>query len=42
MDEDVNLVPPILEAVRAYVTIGEICGALKRVFGEYQAYSVAT
>jgi len=41
-DEDVNLIPPILEAVRAYVTIGEICGVLRRVFGEYQAYSVAT
>lgn len=30
-----NLVPPIIEAVRVYATIGEICGALRRVFGEY-------
>ncbi|MBI3057070.1 MAG: methylmalonyl-CoA mutase [Betaproteobacteria bacterium] len=30
-----NLMPPIIEAVRAYATIGEICGALKQVFGEY-------
>jgi methylmalonyl-CoA mutase, N-terminal domain len=32
-----NLVPPVLEAVRAYATIGEICGILRDVFGEYQA-----
>lgn len=31
-----NLMPPILEAVRAYATIGEICGALREIFGEYQ------
>lgn len=30
-----NLMVPIIEAVRAYATIGEICGALKDVFGEY-------
>lgn len=30
-----NLVPPIIEAVRAYATIGEICGVLREVFGEY-------
>jgi methylmalonyl-CoA mutase N-terminal domain/subunit len=34
---DGNLVAPILEAVRAYATVGEICGALREVFGEYQA-----
>ena len=28
--------PPILDAVRAYATIGEICGVLREVFGEYQ------
>jgi methylmalonyl-CoA mutase N-terminal domain/subunit len=27
--------PPILEAVRAYATIGEICTALSGVIGEY-------
>jgi len=31
-----NLMPPILEAVRAYASIGEICNALRGVFGEYQ------
>ena len=30
-----NLVPPILDAVRAYATLGEICDALRAVFGEY-------
>lgn len=31
-----NLVPPIIEAVKAYATMGEICGTLRKVFGEYQ------
>jgi methylmalonyl-CoA mutase N-terminal domain/subunit len=30
-----NLMPAIAEAVRAYATIGEITGALRRVFGTY-------
>ena len=33
---DSNLMPPILEAVRAYATLGEICDVLRRVFGEYR------
>jgi methylmalonyl-CoA mutase, N-terminal domain len=31
-----NLMPPILEAVKVYATLGEICGVLRDVFGEYQ------
>jgi methylmalonyl-CoA mutase N-terminal domain/subunit len=31
-----NLMPPILDAVRAYATLGEICDVLREVFGEYQ------
>ncbi|SDK87664.1 acyl-CoA mutase large subunit family protein [Natronincola ferrireducens] len=31
-----NLMPYILEAVKAYGTLGEICGVLREVFGEYQ------
>ncbi|GBC81993.1 Methylmalonyl-CoA mutase [bacterium HR10] len=31
-----NTMPYILECVRAYATLGEICDALKEVFGEYQ------
>ncbi|NLG33194.1 MAG: methylmalonyl-CoA mutase, partial [Syntrophomonadaceae bacterium] len=32
----INLVEPILEAVRAYATIGEICQVLRDVYGEHQ------
>jgi len=31
-----NLMEPILEAVRAYATLGEIAGAMKDVFGEHK------
>lgn len=31
-----NLVPPILEAVRVYATLGEISDTLREVFGEYR------
>ena len=31
-----NLMPPILQAVEAYATVGEIADALRRVFGEYK------
>ncbi|HEX2279262.1 MAG TPA: methylmalonyl-CoA mutase family protein [Candidatus Tectomicrobia bacterium] len=31
-----NLMPPIIDAVKAYATVGEICNALKDVFGEYE------
>jgi methylmalonyl-CoA mutase N-terminal domain/subunit len=31
-----NLMPPILEAARAYATLGEMCDALRDVFGEYE------
>lgn len=30
-----NLMPPILAAVRAYATVGEICSTLAGVFGEF-------
>ena len=31
-----NLVPPILEAVKAYASLGEISDTLREVFGEYR------
>ena len=31
-----NLMPPLLEAVRAYATVGEMCDALRDVWGEYE------
>jgi methylmalonyl-CoA mutase N-terminal domain/subunit len=34
-----NLLPHILEAVKTYATLGEICDVLREVFGEYQQVS---
>ncbi|MCU0578339.1 MAG: methylmalonyl-CoA mutase family protein [Desulfobacterota bacterium] len=34
-----NLLPLILQAVRVYATLGEICDTLRDVFGEYTAVS---
>ena len=31
-----NLMPYILEAVKAYATLGETCGVLREIFGEYK------
>ena len=31
-----NVMPFILEAVREYATLGEICGIMREVFGEYE------
>lgn len=31
-----NLMPLILDAVKAYATLGEVCGVMRKVFGEYQ------
>uniref|UniRef100_UPI002ADE3CD2 methylmalonyl-CoA mutase family protein n=1 Tax=Tepidiforma sp. TaxID=2682230 RepID=UPI002ADE3CD2 len=35
LDENVNLMPPILEAVKTYATLGQICDEMRAVFGEY-------
>jgi methylmalonyl-CoA mutase N-terminal domain/subunit len=35
-----NLMPRIVEAVKAEATVGEICDALRAVFGEYQEHLV--
>ena len=32
-----NLLPVLIETVKTYATIGEICGTLRDAFGEYQA-----
>jgi len=34
-----NLMPSILNAVKAYATLGEICDVLRDIFGEYQQVS---
>jgi methylmalonyl-CoA mutase N-terminal domain/subunit len=31
-----NLMPYVLDAVNAYCTLGEVCGVMREVFGEYQ------
>jgi methylmalonyl-CoA mutase N-terminal domain/subunit len=33
---DANLMPYILESVRAYATLGEMCDVLRRVLGTYE------
>jgi methylmalonyl-CoA mutase N-terminal domain/subunit len=35
-----NLMPAILDAVRAYATIGEMCDVLRQVWGEYEEVPV--
>ncbi|MCC6533366.1 MAG: methylmalonyl-CoA mutase [Burkholderiales bacterium] len=37
---DQNVMAAVIAAVEAYATMGEICGALKDVFGEYRSPSV--
>ena len=32
-----NLLYPIVEAVKVYATLGEICGVMRNVFGDYRA-----
>ncbi len=34
---DLNLMPPILKAVKSLATLGEICDTLRAVWGEYEA-----
>ncbi|MGD9892102.1 MAG: methylmalonyl-CoA mutase [Dehalococcoidia bacterium] len=31
-----NLMPPIMNAVKSYATLGEICGVMRDVFGDYR------
>ena len=35
-----NLMPPILDAVRAYATLGEMCDVLRDVWGEWTEEAV--
>ena len=36
-----NLMPRILDAVRAYATVGEMCDALREVWGEYEEVPIS-
>jgi len=39
-EKDHNLMPDILDCVKAYCTLGEICGVLREVYGQYQELTV--
>ncbi|PMB74934.1 methylmalonyl-CoA mutase [Candidatus Bathyarchaeota archaeon] len=38
--ENENLMPYIIQAVRAYATLGEICDTLREIFGEYEPSTI--
>jgi methylmalonyl-CoA mutase N-terminal domain/subunit len=38
--ENENLMPSVLQAVKEYATLGEICGVLREVFGEYKPSTI--
>lgn len=35
-NSDENVMPYILDAVREYATLGEVCGVMREEFGEYK------
>ena len=35
-EKEENLMPAMIEAVKAYATLGEICNVLRKVYGEYK------
>ncbi|MCH8009518.1 MAG: methylmalonyl-CoA mutase family protein, partial [Chloroflexi bacterium] len=37
---DENVMPPLLDATRAYCTLGELCNVMRAVWGEYQELAV--
>ena len=37
---DNNLMPSVIEAVNCYATVGEICDALREVWGEFAEPSI--
>ncbi|HZS50221.1 MAG TPA: methylmalonyl-CoA mutase family protein [Bryobacterales bacterium] len=39
-EREQNTMPYLIEAVRSYATLGEMCGALKKVFGVYREAAV--
>jgi methylmalonyl-CoA mutase N-terminal domain/subunit len=40
VEKEANLMPSILEAVKVYATLSEICDVLRRVYGEYKSPSI--
>ncbi|MBN2878057.1 MAG: methylmalonyl-CoA mutase family protein [Clostridia bacterium] len=39
-ESDENLMPALIEAVKNYATLGEICNVLRDVFGEYKSVEI--
>jgi methylmalonyl-CoA mutase N-terminal domain/subunit len=39
-DEKTNLMPFVLAVVKEYGTLGEVCGTLRKIFGEYEPSAV--
>jgi methylmalonyl-CoA mutase N-terminal domain/subunit len=37
---DGNVMYPVLDAVRAYATLGEMCDVLRDVYGEYKGLTI--
>ncbi|MBV9088044.1 MAG: hypothetical protein JOY79_11205, partial [Acidobacteriaceae bacterium] len=37
---DANTMPYIIDAIRAYATVGEVCDALRDVYGTYTEVSI--
>jgi methylmalonyl-CoA mutase N-terminal domain/subunit len=37
IDRNENLMPPIIEAVRCYTTLGEICSVMRKKWGEFRS-----
>ncbi len=35
-DEKLNLMPPVIEAVKAYATLGEVSDVFRKVWGQYR------
>jgi methylmalonyl-CoA mutase N-terminal domain/subunit len=39
-EKDENLMPIMIEAVKDYCTLGEVCGVLRQIFGDYRAPTI--
>jgi methylmalonyl-CoA mutase N-terminal domain/subunit len=39
-EKDENLMPIMIDAAKSYCTLGEVCGVLRQVYGEYRAPTI--
>jgi methylmalonyl-CoA mutase N-terminal domain/subunit len=40
IDRGENLMPPIIDAVKCYASIGEVCAVMRERWGEYRDTSI--